>query len=325
MAINFDRWTILKLLEVASTIACLAFKRVTDDEASRLFLYLQKLSREWRILNNVTWDNVGAAVADTTYGGYLIITTALFIGRLTGELPTQKRITEFVLLGVGTLLFIILGSLEFAALDSVPEDLVDNAAVIGTLTLVTAALFLLDMGGPKAKKNNQQSQTPPRSVSKPQESKTTAQQVYEIEKDVENEKKQMKGLEETPKNGHLGNGFKLGDANGRYRDSMYKKIKDEKPKSFDIYGKDMHKDSDTDEPDDIPPKMEEHSPVWSKIRKGQYGKYDILSPSYLYKEKPESEPERPPSSPGDPGYVQYTAQHWGETVQKTPRHSPTQV
>ncbi|XP_044272790.1 uncharacterized protein LOC123016448 isoform X2 [Tribolium madens] len=264
MAINFDRWTILKLLEVASTIACLVFKRVTDDEASRLQLYLQKLSREWRILNNVTWDNVGAAVADTTYGGYLIITTALFIGRLTGELPTKNRITEFVLLGVGALLFIILGSLEFAALDSVPEDLVDNAAIIGTLTLVTAALFLLDMGGPKAKKNNQHSQTPPRSVSKPQETKTTTQQVYEIEKDLENEKKQMKGLEsekETTKNGHL----------------------------------------------------------------GQYGKYDILSPSYLYKEKPESETDRPPSSPGDPGYVQYTAQHWGETVQKTPRHSPTQV
>jgi hypothetical protein len=50
---------------------------------------------------------------------------------------------------------------------------------------------------------------------------------------------------------------------------MYKKIKDEKPKSFDIYGKDVRQDSDTDEPDDIPPKMEEHSPVWSKIRKGR--------------------------------------------------------
>lgn len=163
-----------------------------------------------------------------------------------------------------------LGGLELAALDSLPEKLVDNAAIIGTLTLVTAALFLLDMGGPKAKKNNQHSQTPPRSVSKSQETKAMTQQIYEIEKDVEHEKKQMQGMEkEAPKNGHLGNGVKLGDANGRYRDSMYKKIKDEKPKSFDIYGKDMHGDSDTDEPDDIPPKMEEHSPVWSKIRKGR--------------------------------------------------------
>jgi hypothetical protein len=57
---------------------------------------------------------------------------------------------------------------------------------------------------------------------------------------------------------------------------------------------------------------------------GQYGKYDILSPSYLYP-KEKHEEDRAPSSPGDPGYVQYTAQHWGETVQKTPRQSPTQV
>ncbi|RZC39512.1 hypothetical protein BDFB_013572, partial [Asbolus verrucosus] len=285
--------------------------------------YLQKLSREWSLLNNVTWDRVGTAAADATYGGYVIITSALFVGRLTGELPTEKRITEFILLGVGTLLFDILGSLEFAALDSVPEDLVDNAAVIGTLTLLTAALFLLDMGGPRARKNSQQSQTPPRTISKPVESRT---QVYDIEKDIENnEKKRMEALGKSPKhekNGQLmsGNGVKLTpEANGRYRDSMYKKIKDEKPKSFDIYGKDLHDGSDTDEVDDIPPKMEEHSPVWR-----QYGKYDILSPAYLYpREKVEE--DRPPSSPGDPGYVQYTAQHWGETVQKTPRQSPTQV
>lgn len=35
--------------------------------------------------------------------------------------------------------------------------------------------------------------------------------------------------------------------------------------------------------------------------------------------------ERPPSGPGDPGYVQYTAQRWGQPTQKTPRQSPTQV
>ena len=164
-----------------------------------------------------------------------------------------------------------LGSLEFAALDSVPQDLVDNAAVIGTLSLVTAALFLLDMGGPKARKTAQQVQTPPRSISKPVET----QQIYNIEKDGEHEKMQTQTqetqVEKTPKNGHLmsANGIKLPDANGRYRDSMYKKIKEEKPKSFDIFGKDKREDSDTDEPDDIPPKMEEHSPVWSKIRKGR--------------------------------------------------------
>lgn len=91
-------------------MACLIFKRVTDDEALRLFLYLQKISREWSLLNNITWDRIGSAVADTTYGGYIIITGSLFIGRLIGELPTEKRITELVLLGIGTILFIVLGN-----------------------------------------------------------------------------------------------------------------------------------------------------------------------------------------------------------------------
>lgn len=85
-------------------------KRVTDDEAARLFLYLQKLSREWSLLNNITWDRIGSAVADATYGGYVIITAALLIGRLSGELPTEKRITEMVLLGLGALLFVVLGN-----------------------------------------------------------------------------------------------------------------------------------------------------------------------------------------------------------------------
>lgn len=90
-------------------LVCLTFKRVTDDEASRVFLYLQKVSREWSLLNNITWSRVGAALADATYGGYLIITFALFMGRLFGELPTRKRITEYILLGIGTILFVVLG------------------------------------------------------------------------------------------------------------------------------------------------------------------------------------------------------------------------
>lgn len=34
----------------------------------------------------------------------------------------------------------------YASLDSVPPDLVDNAAVLGTLALITGLLFLLDVG-----------------------------------------------------------------------------------------------------------------------------------------------------------------------------------
>lgn len=39
----------------------------------------------------------------------------------------------------------------------------------------------------------------------------------------------------------------------------------------------------------------------------------------------ESEDERQPSGPGDPGFVQYAAKNWGQTGGKTPRHSPTPV
>lgn len=192
-------------------------------------------------------------------------------------------------MGVGAVLFIILGenqnilmiffeklnffsgSLEFASLDSVPENLVDNAAVIGTLSLVTAALFLLDMGGPKARSTPtvQQQQTPLKIIHKPTEQKITSQQIYNIEKDAaENQKERKEDDAKQTKNGHLMGAIKLPDAGGRYRDNMYKKMKEEKPKSFDIYGKDMHDGSD-DEIESIPPKMEEHSPVWSKIRKGR--------------------------------------------------------
>lgn len=90
-------------------LICLTYKRVTDDEASRVFVYLRRISREWSLLNNITWSRVGAALGDATYGGYLIITFALFIGRLCGELPTRKRITEYILLSLGTILFVVLG------------------------------------------------------------------------------------------------------------------------------------------------------------------------------------------------------------------------
>lgn len=150
-----------------------------------------------------------------------------------------------------------------------PENLVDNAAVIGTLSLVTAGLFLLDMGGPKAKNTpNSQSQTPLKVIHKPTEQKITSQQVYNIEKDAENQQNKKEDDVKQTKNGHLMGAIKLPDAGGRYRDNMYKKMKEEKPKSFDIYGKDMHDGSD-DEIASLPPKMEEHSPVWSKIRKGR--------------------------------------------------------
>lgn len=43
------------------------------------------------------------------------------------------------------ILFGIVGALSLASIDSVPEDLVDNAAVLGALCLVTALVFIGDL------------------------------------------------------------------------------------------------------------------------------------------------------------------------------------
>ncbi|XP_077298591.1 uncharacterized protein LOC143919895 isoform X2 [Arctopsyche grandis] len=146
-----DKWVAVKIFEVIFCISCVVCKRVTDDEAVRVSLYLQKLSREWSLLRNVTWTAIGASFGDAVYGGYVIITFGLLLGRIFREVPKGRRILEGFLLGMG--------GLELASLDSVPDNLIDNAAVLGVLSLVTAALFLIDLAGPRGKSTSKHSQT----------------------------------------------------------------------------------------------------------------------------------------------------------------------
>lgn len=72
-------------------VACLIYKWWTDYEASRLFFLLEKQSREWPLLNNVTWNQSGSWFADVTFGGYTIICIALFIAHLIGELKSTRK------------------------------------------------------------------------------------------------------------------------------------------------------------------------------------------------------------------------------------------
>lgn len=53
------------------------------------------------------------------------------------------------------ILFGIVGALSLASIDSVPEDLVDNAAVLGALCLLTALVFIGDllMSSPRKKQD----------------------------------------------------------------------------------------------------------------------------------------------------------------------------
>ncbi|XP_043281940.1 uncharacterized protein [Venturia canescens] len=140
-------------------IACVVALRVTDDESRRVFHYLRNRSRDWSILNNVTWGSIGAALATATCGGYIIITTGLLIAAVTGEL--SGRITELFLLGLGIILFGIVGSLSLASIESVPNDLIDNAAVLGALCLLTCFAFIADllMSTPKNVKKHDGSRT----------------------------------------------------------------------------------------------------------------------------------------------------------------------
>ncbi|XP_060522941.1 uncharacterized protein LOC132699953 [Cylas formicarius] len=358
---RFDLWTVLRVFELVLVVACLVFKRVTDDEARSLFLYLQKISREWSLLTNVTWDRVGASVADATYGGYTVITSALLIGKLTGDLPTKKRVAELILLGVGAILFVIMGSLAFAAIEYITPKLVDNAAILGTLSLLTGALFLLDMAAPKAKEKQlpAQQQQPLKTTTEPDRPSSITQQIIDIEREIERSERESfdrddskaKTKKDVKNNGirngnggqRKGNSDKADGVSGQQSRSYihldpttkgYKQMRDDDPdvpKRFGIYGKDVGGyDSETDETASIPPKFELHAPVWSQIRQGRSGsKGRAIPPVVLPSQKPPQDvPERPPSGPSDPGYVQYTAQHWGDTGStkvKTPRSSPTAV
>lgn len=230
-------------------------------------------------MNSITWDKVGDAVANATYGGFVIITGALFIGKLTRDLPTYKRITEFILLLIGAIFYVVLGryhfcnaamlkknnffrftgSLEFASLESIPPDLIDNAAVLGTLSLITASLFLLDLGGPKAKKPQPHALIVPQSIS------TKPKSDFYLEAELEKRMKAGESEQNNKNSNHKANGQPA--ANGGQ--NGYTKMQ-EKPKRFDIYGKDIGGDENESELnfDDATSKTELHSPVWSKIRKG---------------------------------------------------------
>ncbi|KAL4710300.1 hypothetical protein ACJJTC_011554 [Scirpophaga incertulas] len=154
-----DKWVALKIVEFLVCVACLVAKRVSSDDEARLSLLLQKLSREWSLLTSVTWDSVGGAFADAIYGGYLIITFGLLVARIFQEIPRGRRLLEGFFLGFGMLFFLILGGLELASLDSVPRNLVVNASVLGSLSLIVAALFLIDLMGPRVYTATHYSQT----------------------------------------------------------------------------------------------------------------------------------------------------------------------
>ncbi|XP_065213800.1 uncharacterized protein LOC135840965 [Planococcus citri] len=140
-----DKWAFFKALEVVLCLSSLLYKWWTDEEASRLYFYLEKRSREWPLLRNVTWNQAGSWFADVTFGGYTIITIALLIAHVIGELRHTRK-TELFLLGIGSLLFFGCGCMIITSFDNVPESLFDNAIILGLLAIITGFVFLIDIG-----------------------------------------------------------------------------------------------------------------------------------------------------------------------------------
>lgn len=66
---------------------------------------------------------------------------------------------EIFFLGLGVILFGIVGALSLASIENVPEDLIDNAAVFGALCLLTALVFIADLLMSTPKKKNKHGMT----------------------------------------------------------------------------------------------------------------------------------------------------------------------
>lgn len=71
---------------------------------------------------------------------------------------------EKTLIFIGMLCFFAMGAVVFAAIDQIPEDLIDNAVILGCLSFVVAFLMLIDLFDPMAPRSSQRSPTSNRTI-----------------------------------------------------------------------------------------------------------------------------------------------------------------
>ncbi|XP_043666878.1 uncharacterized protein LOC122628542 [Vespula pensylvanica] len=245
----WNRKVLVRIIEVLLCIACVVALRVTDDESRRVFHYLRNRSREWSLLNNVTWGTIGAALATATCGGYVIITAGLLIAAATNELTGRK--TEIFFLGLGVILFGIVGALALASIESIPEDLIDNAAVLGALALITALVFIADLLiSPPRKKDKQEVRI---DNDKTDSAKQPTMTTMTTEKEMKSskEKKSTKSEEESKEiNGNVNNGFEKiddrrrmeiheEDPDKRLEQLSYDNYQLERNRNFDNVGREL--------------------------------------------------------------------------------------
>ncbi|RZF48904.1 hypothetical protein LSTR_LSTR003284 [Laodelphax striatellus] len=196
-----DLLALLKSCELLLCLILFAYRVWTEWETLQVFYALEKQSREWPMANNFVRDRRNAIFTETTLGAYTLVCAGLLIGHLTGEL-NNARITESFLLVLGTLLFLLIGGIFLTNVDSVPYQLVSNNIILGVLAILTAILFLLDIGLQR-KQTGEQVQNfkkPPAKLQKPMVSapkapveKSSAPTAEKID-EVDNKNKQKKSV-----------------------------------------------------------------------------------------------------------------------------------
>lgn len=143
--------------------------------------------------------------------------------------------------------------------------------------MITAALFLLDLGSPRAEKPQRHTLILPKALTKELESKTK-RDLYDVEKEIEKRSSTQETsikLDAKSKEGDID--VANNKNNQTAKSNGVKPGNGEKSKRFDIYGKDAEEDDKESELDfdDTSSKKELHSPVWSKIRKGWLFKHTL--------------------------------------------------
>ncbi|KAH8272829.1 hypothetical protein KR018_001994 [Drosophila ironensis] len=135
-----------KLLQLASvaTVAGLILKRLSDKHSERVININKKQSREWTLLNSLSWTKEGDDFSTLTFVGYTFILGVLLITRIIDG-STNYSTCEVILLTFGVIFFTIEGLLKFFSVEQLPDDLVVYAYSLGAISFFCAALLALDL------------------------------------------------------------------------------------------------------------------------------------------------------------------------------------
>ncbi|XP_033154928.1 uncharacterized protein LOC117137540 [Drosophila mauritiana] len=133
-----------KVLQLIATVAALIVKRLSDKHSERVFAINKKQSREWTLLNSISWSKEGDDFGTLTFVGYTFIAAVLLLTRIIGG-TSNYGTCEIILLTCGVLFFTIEGLLIFFTVEQLSEDLLVFAYALGALCFVCAALFALDL------------------------------------------------------------------------------------------------------------------------------------------------------------------------------------